>query len=252
MKGSAAPVKPSPGRTPAAVLLFPRPPLRPTTTMTVLGAGWFGSRAYGSASTASWTVCEDPGQGVAKHRKILGFRAGHEDARPLGARHDLLVDPDRARIPQIGAQAWPRGHRPSEDDVGFDESPRRVADRRDRLASGEEAPDKGDRVGVGPQLVRVGHPAGQHEPGEVSFPCLADLKVNRHPLAPVEVLEELDLVCGRRYEHGLAALREHRLPRTDQLALLGALRGREERHELGLKCVGHRVLPLPSYGPSDL
>jgi hypothetical protein len=36
--------------------------------------------------------------------------------------------------------------------------------------------------------------AGQHEPGEVSFPRLADLKVNRHPLASVEVLEELDLV----------------------------------------------------------
>jgi hypothetical protein len=41
------------------------------------------------------------------------------------------------------------------DDIGLDEGPRTVADRRDGFAGVYERPDKADRVGIDPPRVRV-------------------------------------------------------------------------------------------------
>src|SRR6266566_6219787 len=106
MKGSASPVKRSCGAARATALESTRPPFRPTTTTTPLAAGWFGSRAPGRIQSRA--VGEDSGQRVAERGQVLRITAGDDHARAFGAGDHLLVHPDRARVPQIGAQARPR------------------------------------------------------------------------------------------------------------------------------------------------
>src|SRR3954470_21849568 len=51
---------------------------------------------------------------------------------------DLLVDPVRAGVAQVGLQRRPRGDLPAAHDVGLDQRPRAVADDADRLRLLEE------------------------------------------------------------------------------------------------------------------
>src|SRR5215217_6590112 len=66
----------------------------------------------------------------AERRQVTGVAR----AREAGVHVDLLVDPRRAGVLEVGPQRGPRGQRAALDHVGLHERPRPVADDADRLA----------------------------------------------------------------------------------------------------------------------
>src|SRR6188472_1352028 len=77
-----------------------------------------------------------------ERREVIGL-AGADEAL---VHVDLLVDPGATRIADVGLERGPRGQRAPAHDVGLDERPRPVADRRDRLALLEERARERDGV----------------------------------------------------------------------------------------------------------
>jgi drug/metabolite transporter (DMT)-like permease len=142
-------------------------------------------------------LAEHLDEGLAEGRQVIGPAAGHQHVRAVCARDDFLVEPGRARVPQIGLQAGPRRQSAVAHHVRLDQRPRPVADHRHRPARREEAARELDRVCVHPQLVGVGHATGQDEPGVVVLVSVADVHVDVHDVAAVEVVEQLDLVLCR-------------------------------------------------------
>ena len=112
--------------------------------------------------------------------------------------------------------------------VSLDERPRRVADRGDGLAGGDEVTDQAHRPFVHPQSVGVGDAAGEDERVEVVDAHVTDDLVDRARVALVEVVEHLDLAALRRDEHGLVPGVGDGGPRLGELDLLDALGGDEE------------------------
>ena len=126
-------------------------------------AGRRSATRRGSGGLAGGAVGQRLEQGGAEGREVVGVAAGDE----VAVLDDLLVDPLRAGVAQVGLQARPARDGAAAHDVGLDEGPRRVADRGDRLAAGDEVTDERDRVCVGAQGIGVGDAAGQHQRVEV-------------------------------------------------------------------------------------
>ena len=101
----------------------------------------------------------------------------------------------------------------------------------------EEFADEVDRLGVGPQVVRVGDAAGQDEAVELLGLDLADGARRLVGLALVEVVEGLDVAGLRGEQLGLRARRLDRLARRGQLDFLDALVGGQEGDLLALQLV---------------
>ena len=86
-----------------------------------------------------------------------------------------------------------------------------------RLAGVDELPDQRHRARLGPQLVGVDHPAGQHQPGELVRRDLLDGLLHRKPGGPVPPGEALHLARRRRKQDRAAAVLLDGLPRIGQL-----------------------------------
>jgi amino acid efflux transporter len=127
--------------------------------------GWAGHR-WGRGSSvrlAGSAVGERLEEVGAEGGQVVGVAAGDE----VAVLDDLLVDPFGPGVAQVGLEAGPAGDGAAAHDVGLDEGPRRVADRRDGLAAGDEVADERDGVRVGAQRVGVRDAAGEHERVEV-------------------------------------------------------------------------------------
>ncbi len=163
-------------------------------------------------------------------------------SEPLVDVH-LLVDPVPTRVADVGLDRRIGGERASADDAGFDQGPRAVANRADRLPLLDEPADEVDGVLVGAKLVRVHHPAGQNERVEVVGVRLLHGQVDRVRRTGLQLLlvQRRDLALLERDERELGAGLLKRLPRLLQLALLVRIRG-EECHLLPLQLVRHEPL----------
>src|SRR5215203_3435705 len=93
----------------------------------------------------------------------------------------------------LGLQRRPRGELPALDDVGLDERPRRVADRRDRLPRLEERADERDGRRVAAQLVGVRDAAREQQRVVVAGVRVLGRLVGGERVALVEVVEGLDV-----------------------------------------------------------
>src|ERR671937_2966942 len=103
-----------------------------------------------------------------------------------GIDDDLLINPRRSRVAEIGLEARPRGHLPALDDAGLDQRPRAVADDADRLAGCREVPKEADDVFIGAELVGIGNAARKPEPVVVVDLRLLGRLVGRERVALVE------------------------------------------------------------------
>jgi hypothetical protein len=133
---------------------------------------------------------------AAERLEVVRLAAADEDVRAVLADHDLLVLPVGTGVAQVGLHAGPGGHRASADDVGLDEGPRRVADRRDRLARVEERLREGDGLRLRTQVVGVRDPARQDQ----AVVVVGRRRVDR--LVDVERVGLVEVVVGL---HGPAA-----------------------------------------------
>ena len=126
---------------------------------------WAGhrERVTGSGGLAGGAVREGLEQGGAEGREVVGVAARDE----VAVLDDLLVDPFRTGVAQVGPEAGPARDGAAAHHVGLDERPRCVADRGHRLAAGDEVADERDGVRVGAQRVGVRDSTGQHEGVEV-------------------------------------------------------------------------------------
>src|SRR5213082_2796256 len=95
---------------------------------------------------------------LAERVEVGGFAACDEALLD----DDLLVDPRAAGVADIGAQAWPRRHRPAPDHVRLDQYPGSMADRGDGFAGVEERLHEGHSLGPRAGEVGVGDATGQH------------------------------------------------------------------------------------------
>src|SRR5690606_28170795 len=111
------------------------------------------------------------------------------------------------------------------DDVGFDECPRRMANRPDRLAAHGERAHELDDLGNHPELIRVERAPGKEQRVECLRIRLLDLQIDVEGLAAIEVPKRLDLACLRRDEHRLRARSLERVARLGELHLLDAVGG---------------------------
>ncbi len=80
-----------------------------------------------------------------------------------GIDDDLLVDPVRPGVAQVGLKAGVARERAAVDHVGLDQRPRGVADGGHRLVLREERLRECHGVGIHPQVVGVHHAAGKDE-----------------------------------------------------------------------------------------
>ena len=70
-------------------------------------------------------------EGIGEGRDVVGLAAGDQ----IAVHHDFLVHHVGAGIFQVGADRRPAGHPFSVDDIGLDQQPRRMADRRNGFSS---------------------------------------------------------------------------------------------------------------------
>src|SRR3569833_2074809 len=98
---------------------------------------------------------------LAVRLEVVGLAAGHERVRAGGADLDLLIGARAAGVADVGLEARPGRERAAAYDAGLHECPRRMADRRHRLARLEEAADELDGLLLRPEVVGGGDPAGQ-------------------------------------------------------------------------------------------
>ena len=119
---------------------------------------------------------------------------------------DLLVDPLGAGVAQVGLQARPRGERAAVDDVGLDQRPRPVADRRRpacrprRRRGRTRPPSVSVRSWSG-----LATPPGSTSAVVVAGVGIADGPVGLEGVALVEVVEGLDLAGFGRDQVDLGA-----------------------------------------------
>ena len=122
-----------------------------------------------------------------------GRSSGLREVTRPSSTYDLLVDPVRARVAQVGLQRRPRRQRAAAHDVGLDERPRAVADDADRLGLLEERAHEADGVLVGAQEVGIGDAARQDQAVVVARVRVLDRLVDGERVGLVEVVERLHL-----------------------------------------------------------
>jgi hypothetical protein len=89
-----------------------------------------------------------------KRRQVGRATACHEPV----VHDDFLIDPGGAGILQVGLERRPRSDGSPADDIGLDQGPGGMANRRyEKLA------DKGNHLRIQAQGVRIGYAAGQDE-----------------------------------------------------------------------------------------
>ncbi len=136
-----------------------------------------------------------------------------------------LIDHRRSRILEIGADGLIAGHRAPVGHPGLDQQPRRMADRRHRLARIEKGANEAHRRLVAAQLVRIGHPAGEQQGVVGRGIGLRQRLVHREAIAGRQMVETLDLAgLERHHMHGGPGVLQG-LHRFDQLHLLHAVGG---------------------------
>src|SRR3954470_1027367 len=95
-------------------------------------------------------------------RRAEGLEVVRRPARrELPVDDDLLVDDLGAGVAEVRPDARPGGHPPPAHDARLREGPGAVADRRDRLAGGDEVADERDGALVHAELVGIDRAAGQ-------------------------------------------------------------------------------------------
>ena len=113
--------------------------------------------------STSGACLDEVDQRVSESLDVLGFAAGDDVA--VGNRR--LVDHLRSGIAQVGADRRPAGRGPATQQVRFDQQPRAVTDRADRLFLPVEGFDQLDDASMDPQLVRIAHAARQDQRIEI-------------------------------------------------------------------------------------
>jgi hypothetical protein len=88
---------------------------------------------------------------VVELRNIIGLAAGRQIL--IGDIH--FIDPVAAGVANVGLQRRPRSQAASANDVSFDQRPRRMTNRRDRLARIKERPHEPHGFLIHTQLVGV-------------------------------------------------------------------------------------------------
>src|SRR3546814_123894 len=108
--------------------------------------------------------------GVAAFRHLLRDLLAErlQVVRPAAGDHaavddDLLVHPVGPGILHVGPDRGVGGRPKAADDIGFDQHPGAVADRRQRLAALEEVTHETDRVGLEAEKVGIDLAAGDDE-----------------------------------------------------------------------------------------
>src|SRR5688572_8214595 len=115
-----------------------------------------GSRWAGSSRLAHMYAFRDLFDHLAvEGRDIVRVAAGDEAV----INDHFFVNPVRTGVLQIGTKRRIRGQRAAFDNARVDQRPRRMTDRRDRLACIEESAHKGLCGWIHTQLVRVHHAA---------------------------------------------------------------------------------------------
>src|SRR6266851_1513869 len=133
------------------MLVYRKSPVEARPVTTVLCADWlFAALAI---------LGERLEQLAVKRGEVIRFAA----SRDLPILHHLLIDPIAARIADIGSQRGPRSQRTILCDVGFDQHPGSMANRRYRFAAIEKRPHKSHRLGNNTKRVRIRYPAWQHQ-----------------------------------------------------------------------------------------
>ena len=155
-----------------------------------------------------------------------------------GADLDLGVDPGAAGVADVGAQAGPRGQGPAADQVGLHQGPGTVADHRDGLAGAEHGLGELHSLGLGAELVRVGHAAGQHQGVVVGGVGVADDPVDGEGVRLVQVVVGLGAGLWRKEFRGAARV-GHGPPGLGELDLLSALVGDHESNPAAGQFAGH-------------
>ena len=162
---------------------------------------------------------------------------------------DLLVDPGRARVAQVGLQRRPRGERAALDHVGLDQRPRPVADHADRLGLLEERAHEADGVLVGAQEVGVRDAArAARARRSRRRRRLGDGLVDRERVGLVEVVERLDLAVLERDQ--LAACRRPARPPSTARSARPARRPRRRGTRSSCPSVHQPCAGLPTAGRS--
>src|ERR1700716_3037391 len=152
---------------------------------------------------------------------------------------DLLVDPRRAGIAQIGLQAGPGSNRAAARHIGLDEHPRTVADYAHRLVLLEELAHEAHGVRIRAQGVRVGYSTGEHERVVFGSVSIGGTTLRLNLVSLVEELEHLYLSGTKRDQVDVLPRIADRLQRLRELNLLDAV-GKPERHTLAFELVRHR------------
>src|SRR5579884_3695143 len=110
----------------------------------------------------------------AKRLQVARRAAGDD----IAVDDDFLVDNDGAGVAQIGSDALIRRQRASGRHTGFDQRPRAVADRGDRLSRVDEVAHERDSLAVHAQLVRIHCAARQHQSVEPVDRAVSDVSVD--------------------------------------------------------------------------
>lgn len=163
-----------------------------------------------------------------KAGRSSGFRLEMIGPAPV-AHDDLAVDPLAAGVPDVGGEARPAGQLPTTDDVGFDQSPRAVADDGQGPARVDRGPHQIDGLGHGAEVVGVGHPAGQEHSVELVRQHLPRRRADAMGADLVQVVEGLHVAGLRSDQHRRRPRLLQCLHRLDELDLLHALVGHEYR-----------------------
>src|SRR5581483_598620 len=95
--------------------------------------------------------------GPAERGEVVGPAAGDE----VAVDDDFLVNDGAPGVADVGTNTRVAGQGATADDTGFDERPRCMTDRGNRLARIDEVPNEGHRRLVLPQRVRVHRATGQ-------------------------------------------------------------------------------------------
>ena len=151
----------------------------------------------------------------ANSSTILALKAGRSSGLRLVTRPSSTWTSSStqvaAGVADVGLQRRPRGDRAALDDVGLDEHPRRVADRRRPACPASKKRGRSATASVvGAQEVGVGDAAGQQQPVVVVGVGVGDRLVDRERVALVEVVEGLDLARLERQQLDRRARRPRR------------------------------------------
>ena len=139
---------------------------------------------------------------------------------------------------QIGAHRRPAGDGSAIDDIGLDQQPRRMADRRDDLLVVHEFLNDRDRAFLQPHCVGIRDPARQHQRIERFAVDLVQNGIRCDRASGFAALLAADRVALDRRQHHFGPGVEQRLARREQLGFLEPV-GRHHQNPC-LAQIGHR------------